>query len=138
VDRVATIADGVVYDDAKKTLSDGWSRKDGVFSAFWICCPNGRQWEVKTRYLSTNVLVLTDPDDEHSYVLVHEGRGIRTVFDIHRPGYELARIIREDSLARSVFGVYAREGVLSSGFEDWLIAAALATWSVDGPRQIHI
>lgn len=138
MDRVATIADGIVFDDAKKTLSDGWSRQDGVFSSFWLRCPDGRKWEVKTRFLSTDVLVLTDPDEEHSYLLVQEGRGIRTVFDTHRPGYELARIVREDSLGRSLFGVYARDADFSHDEAEWAIAAALATWSVDGPRQIRI
>ncbi|MDK8759645.1 hypothetical protein QP923_08590, partial [Corynebacterium sp. MSK151] len=36
MDRVATIADSVVYDENQKTLSDGWSCQDGVFSAFWV------------------------------------------------------------------------------------------------------
>ncbi|WP_048759590.1 hypothetical protein [Corynebacterium vitaeruminis] len=138
MDRVATIADGVVYDENKKTLSDGWSCQDGVFSAFWIASPQGRRWQVKARFFSTNALVMTNPDEEESFVLIREGRGIRTIFDSERPGYELARIIREDSLGRGLFGVYAREGNLQDGFEEWLIAAALATWSVDGPRQMRI
>ena len=138
MDRVATIADGVVYDENKKTLSDGWSCQDGVFSAFWITSPQGRGWQVKARFFSTNALVMTNPDEGDSFVLNREGRGIRTVFDIERPGYELARIVREDSLGRGVFGVYAQKGDLRGSFEDWLIAAALATWSVDGPRQMRI
>lgn len=138
MDRVATIADGVVYDESKKTLSDGWSCQDGVFSAFWVMSPQGRRWQVKARFLSTNTLVMTSPDEEVSFVLVSEGRGIRTVFDSERPGYELARIIREDSLGRGRFGVYAREGDLRDNLDDWLVAAALATWSVDGPRQVRI
>ena len=138
MDRVATIADGVVYDENKKTLSDGWSCQDGVFNAFWVTSPQGRSWQVKLRFFSTKVLVVANPEEEDSYLLISEGRGIRTVFHSEQPGYECARIIREDSFGRGLFGIYAREADFQNGLDDWLIAAALATWSVDGPRQVRI
>lgn len=162
MDCVATVADGVVYDDENRTLSSGWSRQDGVLNAFWLISPLGHRWKVKTRFVSTTVIELLPEREDTSYLLVEQGRGIRAVFDSSHPGYELARIVARSSQtdrstpkgnslrvrpnaeqvlgtsASSVFGVYTNRADYRAGAPDWLIAAALASWFVDGPRQRRV
>lgn len=147
MDCVATISDGAVYSadtDAANSgswaLSHGWSQRDGAFGAFWLQSPSGAQWKVKTKRLSTAVLVLTDVSSGRAFLLPSQGRGIRSVFAMRQPGVEVARIVccaSEAGVHGSDFEVYSDSAVVPDGTSDWLIAAALAVAAVDGHRSIR-
>nr|WP_162933241.1 hypothetical protein [Corynebacterium lactis] len=140
MDCVATVSDGIVYDASanaeRKALSSGWSQRDGAFGAFGLLSPNGVLWNVKTRRLSTAVLVLTDSSSGRSYLMPSQGRGVRSVFSTREPGVEQARVVRSDS-ANMDFAVYSRYSPEQEAAADWLIAAALAVAAVDGRRSIR-
>ncbi|ALA68595.1 hypothetical protein CLAC_08490 [Corynebacterium lactis RW2-5] len=96
---------------------------------------------MKTKRLSTAVLILTDVNSGRAFLLPRQGRGIRSVFAMRQPGVEVARIVRCDCQAgprESDFEVYSDSTVARDGTSDWIIAVALAVAAVDGRRSVRI
>lgn len=150
--RVATIRNSALYDAQNNLITSEWTQRDGVFASFYIVSPDGQEWKVRPKRLSTATLEITGSrggasaqrliatgtrdlrkifvgsaiDGSNADALIAQTRLVDGELQIDVP--EQGRVLEHGSAS-------AHGDTKTGDLPIELQAACFAIWAVDGPRS---